>query len=79
MPRLAFSELHSFAKKTNLSLKKAAALGNLQQLFHLPITAIAFEQLVQLANNIQALPHCNDHDVWSYIWGSHKFASSKVY
>lgn len=52
---------------------------NLQQLFHLPISAVAFDQLVELANNIQNLPLSDDHDIWSYIWGSHKFASSKVY
>lgn len=43
------------------------------------MSEIAFDQLVQLAHNIEDFTFSDEHDIWSYIWGANKFESSKVY
>lgn len=51
----------------NLFVKKAAHADSLQYLFHLPLTEIAFQQAVQLAQDLQDNIFSDEHDVWSYI------------
>lgn len=79
VPRMAFPELFSFSKRRNISIKHVASLQELQQLFHLPLTEIAFSQLVELAQDLEDTIFSNEMDVWSYIWGSLQFSSSNAY
>lgn len=79
VPRMAYHELFSFAKIKNISIKKALNITDLHQLFHLPLQAIAFEQVVQLAQDLEDTTFGNEKDIWSYIWGSFQFSSSKAY
>lgn len=79
VPRLAFPELYSFAKVRNISLQRMANFDDLTRLFHLPLSEPAFEQLVQLAQDIQNSVFSEEHDVWTYIWGSRHFSSSRIY
>jgi hypothetical protein len=44
-----FPQLFSFAKITNISVCRAAGISDLNQLFHLPISTAAFQQLLVLA------------------------------
>lgn len=79
VPKLAFPELYSFSKNKNISIQKMAATEDLQRLFHLPLSEVAFDQLVQFAQDTQNTIFSDEHDVWTYIWGSHQFSSSSIY
>jgi len=50
-----------------------------QTLFHLSLSPKAFAQFQELTDLVQGLQIQNEHDNWSYIWGSSIFSSSKTY
>ncbi|WVZ51719.1 hypothetical protein U9M48_002834, partial [Paspalum notatum var. saurae] len=50
---------------------------DLLDVFHLPMSEEAFEQLQAFYDDLQELTL--DHDRWSYIWNSNNFTSSKAY
>ena len=79
VPAQAFPELFSFAKLKDISLSGAAAAQSLNTLFHLPLSESAFQQLIVLACDLQDAVFSEEKDVWSYIWGSFQFSSSKIY
>jgi hypothetical protein len=45
----------------------------------LPISEEAYGQLLQLASLLDNLPDSEDKDIWTYIWGSPCYSSSKAY
>jgi hypothetical protein len=48
-------------------------------LFHLPMSSQAHQQMLQLQQEIQQLK-LNEHaDTWSYIWNSNKFSVKRAY
>jgi hypothetical protein len=59
-----------------LSLSKAHGTATLRDLFNLPLSIEAYNQL-QLEFSTTALNEMNDN--WIYIWGSAQFSSSKAY
>jgi hypothetical protein len=79
VPRHDFPEIFSFAKNQNITLLKAKGALNVSDLFNLPMSELAFNQLLELANRLHALPNEDDDDIWTYIWGSPYFASMKAY
>lgn len=79
LPQQAFPELYSFAKKKNISVQAAKLINDLDQLFHLPLFGIAFEQLQILLEALEIHANSQESDNWTYIWGSHLFSSSKAY
>jgi hypothetical protein len=52
---------------------------DLASLFNLALSVQAFDQWALLECVIQNLPETEDCDVWSYIWGSNSYSSSKAY
>ena len=74
-----FPELFSFAKDTNISLKNAKEDTGPASLLHLPISQIALQQLNELAQLLVDLPDSDEHDFWSYIWGTTFFSASMAY
>jgi hypothetical protein len=72
-------ELYSFARNTGISLKTAIDAQGPESLLHLPLSNIAYQQLLVVANCLSGLPVSTENDVWTYIWGSPFFSSSKVY
>ena len=79
VPKIQFPELYSFARNVNISLRAASEAQDPSQLFHIPVSEIALQQLLALAQDISTLPETDDKDIWSYIWGSPFFSSSKAY
>lgn len=79
VPQQSFPELYSFAKKTNIRVKASKEISDLEQLFHLPLAAIAFEQLQVLLNALESAGNLHGNDTWTYIWGSPLFTSAKAY
>lgn len=79
IPQFEFPELYSFAKQKNISVQKAKSMTNVEQLFHLPFSAQAFQQLQTLVAALEQNANSEDLDSWSYIWASGLFTSSKAY
>jgi hypothetical protein len=48
-------------------------------MFHLPLSAQAFEQYCDLELFLKSLDITDDNDSWSYIWGGAQFSVSKAY
>jgi hypothetical protein len=47
-------------------------------LFHLPISAQAYEEMQQLSSKMRASPLSLDRDCWEYVWGS-TYQASQYY
>ena len=78
VPKLHFPELFSFAKNPKISLRFALDVDGPEQLLHLAISDIALQQLTTLAQELSSLQQSSESDIWSYIWGSPYFSSSKA-
>jgi len=77
--KLHFPELYSFTSVPNISLRAALSVEGPHELFNLPISNIALQQLAALAQDLSTIQEVHDSDIWSYIWGSAFFSSSKAY
>jgi hypothetical protein len=72
-------QLFSFARQKNVTVSRALATEELSQLFTLPLSEEAFQQLLALASDLNDIHNMDADDVWSYIWGSPIFSSVKAY
>lgn len=79
VPRYSFPELYSFAKNKSVSIFLAKQMENVVDLFHLPLSGHAFDQLVVLLEALENTANSLDSDVWGYMWGSFHFSSVKAY
>ena len=77
--KIQYPKLFSFARNTRISLRFALEVEGSNNLFHLPISDIALQQLTSLAQELSTLQESSDPDIWSYIWGPPYFSSSKAY
>ena len=50
-----------------------------ESFIHLPLSHFAAQQLVEIAQNLNALPDSDEKDLWTYIWGSPLYSTSKAY
>ena len=77
---LRFPQAFSYAKNKNITVRKACSHSNINELFNMPISQQAFEQLEYLQREMDNL-HLDSHnkDVWSYSGGNVKFQSAKSY
>lgn len=76
---VAAPELLSFAKNKMISIQKAFDHVDFADLFQLPLSQAAFQQMQGIQQLIEDRPLSDSYDKWSYIWGSNIFASTKVY
>jgi hypothetical protein len=72
-------QLFSFAKSPFISVNKTRAIPDVRQLFHLPISQDAFEHLLTLAEDLNALPTSDQQPIWTYYWGTPMFSPNKAY
>jgi hypothetical protein len=69
-------------KKTDYSVSKVLQHEYIQDLFHLPMSQMAYEEFIQLEEiciQVQDTPLQQGPDSWSYIWGTTKFSTKKAY
>lgn len=59
-------ELFSFAIHKNIIVKKAIQEENMCQLFSLPLSETAYQQLQDMFDSVTVT---EDRDVWTCIWG----------
>ena len=62
VPRLAYPEHYSFAKRHNISVQKAREVAGPHELLQLPISNIAYHQLLELVQSLDSLPHTQEAD-----------------
>lgn len=77
----AAPELFSYAKNKMITAQKVFALDQdeFTDLFQLPISQVAFQQMQNVQQLIHGRVTTENQDRWSYSWGSDNFASAKVY
>ncbi|TVU27564.1 hypothetical protein EJB05_19054, partial [Eragrostis curvula] len=75
-----YPRLYSFSNDKYGSLHKAMNAESFEEIFHLPLSNEAYEELLDMQLEIENmdLPY-EDDDIWSYIWGSVSYSSSKFY
>lgn len=79
IPSLTYPELFSFSKNKAITFQKVASSVPLHQLFHLPLSEIAFAQLLSLEQVIQRVALTHEPDSRTYIWGSNFYSSTRAY
>jgi hypothetical protein len=77
--KLSFPQLHSFAKSDSITLRAVMKTEDFEDLFNLPLSEIAYEQICELIIFLQGLPVSEQNDKWSYIWGNDTYTVSKAY
>jgi hypothetical protein len=77
--KLDYPELHSFAKNKSVSLKKTISAESILELFHLLLSVQAHTQFQELQLELTDLLVEDLNDIWTHIWGSPNFSSSKAY
>ena len=75
MRELQFPQLFSFAKNKFISLRKALDSANIHDLFNLPVSVEAYDQMQELQFELSELVLSDENDKWTYIWGNTKFFS----
>jgi hypothetical protein len=73
-----FPRLFSYALDSKLSAAEVFASDDMAALFHLPISAQAYEEMQQLSSKMRASPLSLDRDCWEYVWGS-TYQASQYY
>lgn len=74
-----YPKLFSYAANKNITVLQAREIGQPQDMFHLPMSVQAFNQLQLLLITMQAQPLSEEHDRWTYKWDSPRFLSQKAY
>lgn len=74
---LEYPELFSFAKNKEICVAKALLVQNLSDLFHLPLSLEAFNQLQVLQSFRDHFPLTNSQDIWNSQWGT--FSVKRTY
>jgi hypothetical protein len=69
----------SFAIDEDISVQDFLTSTSLGNLFHLPLSPEAMEELRDLQHNTRHIALCQDHDTWTYDWGSTNFTTAKFY
>lgn len=77
--QVAFSESFSFAKQQSISVHKVFGSKTFLDLFNLPLSEIAFNQVGFIQQRMESITLHDDNDVWTLRGGSTKFSSAKAY
>lgn len=70
---------YSFAKNVSISISKAFSMQSIFDMFNLPLSEVAFSQVENLQQIMDAAALENEVDIWACNGGSTKFSSSKAY
>jgi hypothetical protein len=67
------------APHDSITVAEALRQGNLYDILHTPISEEAYQQYMNLIQDLENLPQSQDDDSWSYIWGAKSYSVSKAY
>lgn len=75
-----FPQAFSFAKNKNITVRKAFSHVDITELFNLPVSQIAFDQLAIIQQKMNDVNLQQDSkDIWTYTNGTSTFKSGKAY
>jgi len=77
--KLQFPKLYSFAKNKSISLSKALGIVTFHDLFSLPVSIEAYNQLQDFQLELSEILLNDENDRWTYIWGNNQFSFAKAY
>jgi hypothetical protein len=75
----AYSHLHSFAKDPNINVDKVLTKENIYNIFHLPLSHIAHQELQDLNTELADATIGNLVDSWNFQWSNPIYATKKLY
>jgi hypothetical protein len=77
---ITFPRIFSFAKNQDITYEKAWAHYNddIHEMFHLPLSIIAHDEMQKLQEEIQAITISNNNDEWKIPSGDY-ISTKKVY
>jgi len=73
--QMEFSESYSFVKNKSIWVNKAFSLHSLTEMFNLPLSQVAFNQMQTLQQMMETMILETEDDSWAYIGGSTKYSS----
>jgi hypothetical protein len=75
-----YPRLYSFAKDQSISVKQIMCTADISEIFTLPLSKQAMEELVSLQLDIQQVNYDEgSSDLWTFIWGNGQYTSSRFY
>jgi hypothetical protein len=74
-----YPHLHSFAKEPNSNVSKALNEANIYNLFHLPLSHIAHQELQDHRADLDDAITGSTVDTWSFEWSNPMYSTKKVY
>jgi hypothetical protein len=74
-----YPHLHSYAKNENITLNQAINEESLYNLFHLPLSVIAHQELHDLQDDLNDLSTTNQNDTWNLRTSNKNFSTKKIY
>jgi hypothetical protein len=73
-----YPRIFSYALDDKLTAEEVYAVDDITQLFHLPLSSQAYEELQELSSHMRRNPLAVGKDSWIYVWGS-TYTASKYY
>jgi hypothetical protein len=74
-----YPELMSFAMNKHITIFQAKTLHHTVDMFHIAMSAEAFQQLQFLEEALQKHQITNAPDQWGYDWGNRQYSLQKAY
>ena len=75
-----YPHLFSFATNPEISVKQIVLTDDLYSLFNLPLSPVAFEELLDLHDYVQNVDFdLNSKDRWFFLWGNQVYSSRRYY
>jgi len=66
-------------KNKSISLSKALGIVTFHDLFSLPVSIEAYNQLQDFQLELSEILLNDENDRWTYIWGNNQFSFAKAY
>lgn len=78
---MKYPNLHSFAKNDIISLKTARETVNIVDLFRIPMTRLAHNEMLLLAEDLNEInnSYAKGKDEWVFMWGNHHYSVKRFY
>jgi hypothetical protein len=73
-----YPRIFSYVLDDKLTAEEVYAIDDITQLFHLPLSSQAYEELQELSFQMRRNPLSVGNDSWVYVWGS-TYTASKYY
>jgi hypothetical protein len=74
-----YPHLHSFALDDNIAMEKVLDNDSIYNLFHLPLSIVAHQELHDLRDELNEITITNQHGSWILKGSSPTFSTKRIY